>query len=300
MHARLEAMACGGVRKVIVSFSVLLVYAVAAHGQDGPRQQFSLQQPIEVGLSQDGRLVLHTDESSYELAGLRVPQQCEGDAGPWACGSAARQILQGAVRGEKLHCTVFAGGVEERPAVECMAQTRNLNLWMAQRPSVEVPDEWRRREGFSRYVDADREGRETRELARALAKSDPFKIASRADSSADRAFADEPRIERVRSALELSTQTARRGATADERRLISGGLVELDRAGVWEIDGLRVIVAEGLGGCFQYIWCRFGVVDREGAVLHLGTARGAPRVVPAVRLTLTWENRRGDLRTWPD
>ena len=297
MHAQLRA-ACGGVFKAIALAS-MFAFAAAAAGQE---LQLTLHD-VEVELFEDGRLVLHADGSSFQLAGLRALHQCEDDAGrPWACGEASRRALQGAVRGEKLDCAIIPHGTRgDRPAVECMAQTWNLNLWMVRRPEITavVPEEWDW-DGRSRYATADREGRETRALAYALAEADPLEIASRGHSPVDFLFADEPRIDDVRKADDLSEWAERRGATAEERRIASRGLVvEIDRAGVWEFGEFQVIVGEGLGGCLQYIWCRFVVVDRDGDPLGFGTSRGAPRVVSVDQFTLVWEDQGGDLQTWP-
>ena len=84
---------------------------------------------VEVVLS-DGRLVLSTPSGdTYELAGLETPPTCPASGGStWACGEGAREALAAAVEGETLQCRVLDKGTP--PAVECFAQTRNLNVWM--------------------------------------------------------------------------------------------------------------------------------------------------------------------------
>ena len=303
-------MACSGIVKAVACGGVLLLAAAAAAGQDN---QWIVLQEVEVELAGNERLVLRVpDGGSYQLAGLRVLHSCERFVGQkrewWACGEASRRSLQGAIRGEKLDCVILAPG--DRPAVECMAQTRNLNLWMVRRPGVEVVEEWRHREGFSRYATADREGRETRELARALARIDPLKIASTRDSASagDAVFADAFRADDSPwKTVALDARAERRGATVAERRVIARGLTkESLRAGVWQFRRLRLIVGEDPESCLQYIWCRFAVVDAAGNVLVAAIARGAPQVAVADGqrlfgmqwLALVWEDPGGVWRQW--
>jgi endonuclease YncB( thermonuclease family) len=78
----------------------------------------------------DQRLVLTTaDGTSYVLAALDVPEECPAAGGrTWACGEGARQALAAAVKGEVLECSIVQP--DDPPALECYAQTRNLNQWM--------------------------------------------------------------------------------------------------------------------------------------------------------------------------
>ena len=292
-------MACSGVLKAVALGGVLVLPGVMAVAQDNSWIEL---QGVEVELLEDGRLVLVAlDGRSYELAGLRVLEQCEGAAGSWACGEAARQLLQGAVRGEKLDCLVLEAG--KRPAVECRAQTRNLNLWLVRRPGVELAAEWSDRPAFSRYREAEQSGQAMRDLARAVAERDPLQIRSRGPSAlSSAAFVDRVTDGAPWKTLALSERVERRGATAAERGIIADGLLEDGiRAGVWELGGLRVIVGEDIESCLQYIWCTFAVVDAAGHVVLSGTARGAPRVADAdgsEAFVLVWQEPGGAWQQW--
>ena len=289
-----------------VAFGVaFLLTGVALLGQDNARV---VLRGVEVEVSEGERLVLHApDGRSYELAGLRARRECEGAAGVWACGEASRQLLQSAVAGEKLDCAIL---LEEgdRSGVECMAQTRNLNLWMLRGAGVDLLSEWWGREGVERFRDAELAGRATRELARALAESDPLNIRSRSSEGIRRRAAREAADDPPWPSVPLGERVQRRGATVEERRIIAEGAVEDSlRAGVWELGGSRVILGEDLQSCL-YDWCRFAVVDSSGEVVLSGTARGAPRVVVAdgpafvvgslEPLVLTWEEPGGAWERW--
>lgn len=283
---------------------VFLLMAVLASGQGDARVVLT---GVQVEVSEDGRLVLRaSDGSSYELAGLRARSECEGARGVWACGRASRQLLEAAVAGETLECKILEHG--DRPGVECMAQTRNLNLWMLRGAGVDLLPEWSDRDGFARFRDADRARRETRELVRALAELDPLDIGSRSSEAIRRSVALEEEDDSSSPGVPLGERVQRRGATVEERRIIAEGAIEDRlRAGVWELGGSRVIVGEDLQSCL-YDWCRFAVVASSGEVVLLGTARGAPRVVvpdgPAFvvgsldPLVLTWEEPGGTWELW--
>ncbi len=289
-----------------VAFGVaFLLTGVGVFGQDDARV---VLHGVEVEVSEDERLVLHaSDGRSYELAGLRVRWECEGSAGIWACGEASRQLLQSAVAGEKLDCEILLDE-GNRLGVECMAQTRNLNLWMLRRAGVDLLPQWWDREGVDRFRDAELAGRATRDLVRALAESDPLNIRSRSPEGIRRRAAREAADAPPWPSVPLEERVQRRGATVDERRIIAEGAVEDSlRAGVWELGGSRVIVGEDLQSCL-YDWCRFAVVDSGGEVVLSGTARRAPRVVvpdgPAFvvgslePLVLTWEEPGGTWERW--
>ena len=99
---------------------------------------------VEVAVS-NGRLVLSTaDGGTYELAGLEAPPTCPaGDGRTWACGEGAREALAAAVAGETLQCRVLDNGAP--PAVECFAQTRNLNVWMLHVGRARLQPTWSNR-----------------------------------------------------------------------------------------------------------------------------------------------------------
>ena len=305
-------MVRNGMLRTVALGGVLALPGATAMGQDDHRV---VLRDVEVVVSEDQRLVLHaSDGQTYELAGLRALRECEGAAGMWACGEASRQVLQSAVAGEMLDCAILENG--DRPAVECMAQTRNLNLWMLRGAGVELLEGWAEREAFARYKNADRAGDATRDLARALAEADPLGIGSRRSelrpgaALPERRFGDDGpwRVGSARGSVPLARAT-RRGATAEERRVIGAGLVaDSLRAGVWELGGgFRVIVGEDPESCLQYIWCTFAVVDAVGRVVLSGTARGAPRVgvlegVAFDRrrdpVVLVWEEPGGAWQEW--
>ena len=288
-----------------VAFGVVfLLTGVAVLAQDNARV---VLRGIKVEVSEGERLVLHaSDGRSYELAGLWARRECEGAAGVWACGEASRQLLQSAVAGERLDCEILEEG--HRLGVECMAQTRNLNLWMLRGAGVDLLPEWWDREGVDRFRDAELAGRATRELARALAESDPLNIRSRSPEEIRRRAAPAAGDDPPWTSVPLGERVQRRGATVEERRIIAEGAIEDSlRAGVWELGGFRVIVGEDLQSCL-YDWCRFAVVDSSGGVVLSGTARGAPRVVVAdgpafvvgslEPLVLTWEKPGGAWERW--
>ena len=287
-----------------VAFGVaFLLTGVTVLGQDNARV---VLRGVEVEVSEGERLVLHaSDGRSYELAGLWARWECEGAAGFWACGEASRQLLQSAVAGERLECEILEQG--DRPGVECMAQTRNLNLWMLRGAGVDLLPEWWDREGVDRFKDAELAGRATRELARALAESDPLNIGTRSPEEIRRRAAPEVGSDPPGTSVPLGEWAQRRGATDEERRFIAEGAAEDNlRAGVWQRGGTRVIVGEDLQSCV-YDWCRFAVVDSRGEVVLSGTARGAPRVVVEERsvftaalepLVLTWEEPGGTWEQW--
>ena len=99
------------------------------------------------------RLVLSTaDGESYELGAVQTPADCPAaDGGTWPCGEGARQALAAAVAGEQLECRILENG--EPPAVECRAQTRNLNVWMLQIGRAALQPGWRGR--ISEYDEAE-------------------------------------------------------------------------------------------------------------------------------------------------
>ena len=294
-------MACCSVLKAVALGGVLVVVLAATAVSQGIER--IILQDVEVAVSADERLLLQmSDGPVYELAGLHAPMDCEGVAGMWACGEASRRLLQGAVDGEKLECVVLETG--ERPAVECLAQTRNLNLWMLRAAGVELLAEWRDREGFSEYRDAERSRRATRDLARSLARSDPLELRGRS-------AVEPPEVDAILGdvGFALGDRAERRGATAAERAIITETVdADSTRAGVWEFDGFRVIVGEDSESCL-HAWCRFAVVDPDGQVVVLGTALGAPRLtyrrsLPIVQwgrrdpIMLVWEEPGGTLRSW--
>ena len=99
---------------------------------------------VEVIVS-DGRLVLSTPRGdTYELAGLETPLTCSAaDGRTWACGEGARQALAAAVAGETLECRIIEQGPP--PAVQCFAQSRNLNVWMLHVGRAKLQPAWRNR-----------------------------------------------------------------------------------------------------------------------------------------------------------
>ena len=278
---------------MLTAVALVGALAAAAEAQESPRIVLT---DVEVTVSEDQRLVLYvSDGRTYELAGLRARHECEGATGRWECGEASRRLLQGAVNGENLECVVLGGG--DRPTVECMAQTRNLNLWMLRRAGIELLPEWR---AAREYAEAEQARRTARELTEAVAAIDPLNIRSRRPrSDRDASFADTVRDDDQRKTVPLGDRAGRRGATAAERHVIADDAPGSNpRAGVWELDGLRVIVGEDLEGCLQYIWCSFAVVDETGEVVLTGTARGAPRLEPSEGLTLVWQDPGGVEKRW--
>jgi len=109
----------------------------------------------------------------------------------------------------------------------------------------------------------------------------------------------------------LGNRGERRGATAAERRTIGSGLPEDElRAGVWALDGLRVVVAEDAYGCVRATWCRFAVLDETDVVVS-GIAREAPELLvqdddavlrtvaaEASLTVLVWQEPGGEWKRW--
>ena len=262
-----------------VSGVVLLVGLVGLFGATARSQEGRLAlflQEVDVTTSR-GRLVLSTaNGQSYELAALEAPDECPAPGGgTWACGDGARQVLAGAVAGEQLECTILENGT--LPAVECRAQTRNLNVWMLDIGRAKLHADWKGR--FTHYDDA----ASAANAAGALVWNTGAVESSRSDVTERLPAAGSETYELgqpLPARNGLRTRAERRGATAAERSVIAAELPEDKlRAGVWVFNTYRVVVAEDAFGCVRFTWCRFAVLDGEGDVVVSGTAREAPELL---------------------
>ena len=107
---------------------------------------------VDVTVSGERLLLSTADGETYEVAALEALASCPADdGGAWPCGEGSRQALAEAVAGEALECRVLEDG--NPPAVECRAQTRNLNVWMLEVGRATLHPDWRGR--FPEYDDAE-------------------------------------------------------------------------------------------------------------------------------------------------
>lgn len=85
------------------------------------------------------------------LAGLAAPTEgmrcpaADGDLPDWECGTGSRLALASVIEGEILECRLHGTEAGEPPAVECLAQTRNVNEWMLRTGWAILQPEWRGR-----------------------------------------------------------------------------------------------------------------------------------------------------------
>ena len=116
--------------------------AVPGPAAAGQGEETVVLHSVEVATVEERFMLSTPNGASYELAALQSPTECPAAAGgSWACGEGALQALSAAVAGETLACRILRDG--HSPAVECTAQTRNLNLWMLQVGWARLHPEWR-------------------------------------------------------------------------------------------------------------------------------------------------------------
>ncbi len=128
-----------------------LAVLLLAAGQ-APGQVRSLTGP---GQALSGTLITMEDPAgraiTLRLAGQTSPPEgalCPsvGEGLPdWECGTGSRLALQSAIAGETLECRLLGPASEEPVPAECLAQTRNLNVWMLSTGRAVLVPEWRGR-----------------------------------------------------------------------------------------------------------------------------------------------------------
>ena len=128
-----------------------LAVLLLAAGQS-PGQIRSLTGP---GLAVSGTGIVMEDPAgssvTLRLAGLLSPPEgalcpsAEDGLPDWECGTGSRLALGSAIAGETLECRLLGPVSEEPVPAVCLAQTRNLNIWMLSTGRAVLVPEWRGR-----------------------------------------------------------------------------------------------------------------------------------------------------------
>ena len=279
----------------------VVALASAAFSQSSvPAQQRVELQNVSVIVA-DHRLILAAGGDEYVLASLEVPEWCPAaGGGTWACGEGAREVLAAAIKGEVLECTIKEPD-EPLPvagAVECFAQTRNLNLWMLSIGRARLTPG--ARETNPLYDDAERVARATGAMNwYRPARADVEPSLGRHDRSWSTVAPDTTTSSHPGPArYPLGSRATRRGATADERLALGEDLQQDElRAGVWDYGLFQVVVAESASGCVALTWCRFVVLE-DGRPVFIGVARETPELAAADGAELVWEAPGGAWKFW--